>query len=322
MAHQIEGNYAFFGDKLPAWHGIGHVLKDAPTPEKAWSLAYPHNLFQYDISAKMPDGNGGAFYHDAPGYSAIVRDDGKVLGIHSDKYGLTQPFEVFKRFEPLIDSGLVELHAGGSLCEGRKMWALAKIKGGDADILPNDTIRAYLLFQTSFDGSCVAGAGFTGVRVVCANTLAMAQNDVTFRTKHTKNVNRRLDAYRDDVAQTLLAFRENVENMRTLARKQVTRASQETYIRHVIVGPEPKEAPREISTKLENKVAEVVELLDTQKGLKDLPKMRGTAWQAYNAVTEYITHKAGRTVDSRVDSQWFGANARLNQTALDLALAL
>lgn len=318
MSHMIEADYAFFSDSKPAWHKIGHVLKDQPTAFEAWRMAYPHTIHQLDVAAKMPT-DTGIDYHDAPGYSAIVRDDGKVLGIHSDKYGLTQPFEVFQRFEPLIDSGLVKLHAGGSLCEGRKMWALGKIVNGEAEIVPGDEVRAYLLFQTSFDGSCTAGAGFTGVRVVCANTLAMAQKDLDYRTKHTKHVNARLDSYRDQVKATLESFRETVDNMRALARKQVTRKQQETYIRHVLLGPE---IPTEVSTKMENKILEVVELLDTQKGIKDLPKIRGTAWQAYNAVSDYITHHAGRTADSRLDSQWFGVNAKVNQRALELAYTM
>lgn len=319
MAHQIERNYAFFASNTPAWHDLGHVLKDAPTVKEAWRMAYPHELFQLDIAAKLPSDDGAALYHDAPGYSAIVRDDGKVLGVHSDRYGLTQPYDVFARFEPLIDSGLVELEAGGSLCDGRKMWALAKVKGAESDIVPGDPIKGYLLFQTSFDGSCTAGAGFTGVRVVCANTLAMAQEDVTYRTKHTKHVNTRLDSIRDDIARTLHVFRENVESMRALATKQVTRKAQETYIRHVLVGPD---TTQEISTKLENKVCDVIELLDTQKGLELVPRVRGTAWQAYNAVTDYLTHHAGRTQDSRLDSQWFGANAKVNQKALELAFTM
>lgn len=318
MADMIEADNAFFTG-IPAWHGKGEVYRDAPPIHVAAKRACPYELFQLDIAAKMTGPDGTPLYHNANGYSAIVRSDGKVLGVHSDRYGLTQPYEMFNRFAPLVDSGLVQLEAGGLLNEGKKLWILGKIKGGEADIVPGDPVKAYLLFQTSFDGSCTAGAGFTGVRVVCANTLAMAQGDVSYRTKHTKNVNQRLDAYRDDIARTLHAFRENVESMRTLASKQVTRKEQETYIRHVLAGPENAE---ELSTKMENKISEVIELLDTQKGLELVPRIRGTAWQAYNAVTDYVTHRAGRTQDSRLDSQWFGVNAKVNQRALEMAFTM
>jgi phage/plasmid-like protein (TIGR03299 family) len=324
MAHNIEGNYAFF-NTTPAWHGLGQVLTDAPTPAEAWNMAYPFTLHQCAGAYKVTDPETGAeVYGDAPEHSAIVRSDGKVLGMHSDSYGLVQPAEVFQRYAPLIESGLVTLESGGSLNGGRKLWVLGKVTGADADIVPGDPIRGYVLFQESFDGSCRSGAGLTSVRVVCANTLAMAQKDVTFQTKHTRHVNQRLDAYRDEIARVLAGFHAQVSDLRALAARKVSRNSQEVYIREVI-SPESLQLRAdgaEVSSRMENKVQRVIELLDTQKGLELVPAIRGTAWQAYNAVSEYITHEAGRGADTRLSSQWVGPGAAQNKHALELALAM
>ena len=65
----------------------------------------------------------------------------------------------------------------------------------------------------------------------------------------------------------------------------------------------------------------IIDRLDTQRGIEYVPAMRGTVWQAYNAVTEYITHDYGRSDDSRLQAQWFGATATMGKKALDLALA-
>lgn len=321
MAHEIEGGKAFFTVK-PAWHGLGQVLSTAPTAAEAWRMAYPHTLIETPVSWSIQDDSGTLHHERAQGFKAIVRDDGRVLGIHSDAYGLVQPGEVFKRFEPLIDSGLVELEAGGSLYEGRRMWALAKVRGADAEILPGDSVRGYVLFQESWDGSTQSGMGLTNVRVVCANTLAAAQGDLTYRTRHTRYVNARLDAYRDQIAGVLRGFHESVETMRALAARKVTRAAQEVYVREVIAGPEALKPEVKLSTKLENKVDQVIGLLDTQRGLELVPAARGTAWQAYNAVTEYLTHDHGRTVDSRLANQWFGPGVSQNRAALERALTM
>lgn len=321
MAHNIENN-KYFGVNQPAWHGLGTTLSEAPTPEEAWRLACPHVLFKVPIQWAYTDLEGNTETGPAPEHCAIVRDDGRVLGVHSNRYEPVQPSAVFDRYRPLIDSGLVTLETGGTLNDGKRMWVLGKVAGADAEIVPGDPIRGYVLFQESWDGSLCAGAGLTSVRVVCANTLAMAQGDVTMRAKHTRGVHAKLDSYRDEIARVLHGFRENVEAMRTLARKQVTRAAQEVYIREVIAGPESLEKDAEISARTENKVDTVINLLDTQRGLELVPAIRGTAWQAYNAVSEYLTHDHGRDAESRLASQWFGQSAKINTRALQAALAL
>lgn len=319
MSNNVEGTYNL-GVATSPWRS-GVSLKDASTPREGWLKAYPHHLFKMSVAWKDME-TGSPVYGDADGFCAIVRDDGRVLGIHSDRYELVQPSEVFDRYEPLIDSGLVTLETGGSLSGGKRMWVLAKVQGADSDILPGDPIKGYVLFQESFDGSLCSGGGFTNIRVVCANTLAMAQADLGLRVKHTKNVHDRLNAYRDEIARALNAFRETTEIMQGLARRQVTRHAQELYIREVIAGPASLGLDPDTSARTENKVDRVIELLDTQRGLELVPAMRGTAWQAYNAITEYITHEHGRGEDSRLVNQWFGPGARDNRKALQLATRL
>src|SRR5262249_54852845 len=50
---------------------------------------------------------------------------------------------------------------------------------------------------------------------------------------------------------------------------------------------------------------------------------RGTAWGAYNAVSQYADHQAKyKTPDSRLNSAWFGAGDALNQEAYAASLAM
>jgi hypothetical protein len=53
----------------------------------------------------------------------------------------------------------------------------------------------------------------------------------------------------------------------------------------------------------------------------DMAGVKGTAWAAYNAVTEYITHERGRSDDNRVNAAWFGAESpRAITSAVDTFL--
>jgi hypothetical protein len=72
----------------------------------------------------------------------------------------------------------------------------------------------------------------------------------------------------------------------------------------------------EMPTRSKNRVKEVSDLAYIGVG-SDLAA--GTWWSAYNAVTEFLSHKAGRNPDNRYTSLWFGQNANLNKRALDLA---
>jgi hypothetical protein len=63
----------------------------------------------------------------------------------------------------------------------------------------------------------------------------------------------------------------------------------------------------------------VTRLFETGRG-SDLATARGTLWGAYNAVAEYLSYERGLGQDTRLNSLWFGASARLNEDALAVAL--
>ncbi len=54
----------------------------------------------------------------------------------------------------------------------------------------------------------------------------------------------------------------------------------------------------------------------------DVPGFRNNYWGAYNAVTEFLTYNQGRSAENRLDNNWFGTGAALNESALDIALEM
>ena len=61
----------------------------------------------------------------------------------------------------------------------------------------------------------------------------------------------------------------------------------------------------------------VRELMSTQPGAQ---YGEGTWWQAYNAVTYFTDHVAGRSNDTRMQSAWFGANQKKKVDSLKKAV--
>jgi hypothetical protein len=84
------------------------------------------------------------------------------------------------------------------------------------------------------------------------------------------------------------------------------------YIKQVLGMPEKDE---EQSTRSRNTLELVTGLFDQGKG-----NHGKTFWDAYNGVTEYLAYHKGRTNESRMGSLWFGQNAQVNQTALNVAV--
>lgn len=319
MAHEIEGNYAFFGSNKPAWHGLGTVLKDAPTIDDAWKLAYPHELIECEVKAFIGDQS-----ESIPDKKAIFRDDGKYIATVGIDYGLIQPYKVFDSYRDLIESKKVELEAGGSLRDGKRMWALAKLTNdGTREVLNNDAVNGYLLMHTSFDGSLSHGIKFVATRVVCANTLAVAigESGSYIKLKHTSRIEERLDQVMKAVNTASKTFDHSIASYQALAKKKMTYKQMCEYVMNHFVTEEKRESEEKISTKTINTVKYVIDLLDSQKGLELVPAMKGTAWQAYNAISQYYTHDYGNNEDNRLNGQWFGQSAKMNQAALNEALA-
>jgi phage/plasmid-like protein (TIGR03299 family) len=313
MAHEIEGNKAFFVSE-PAWHGLGVVLQAAPNAAEAAKLAYPHLLREKPIYY-------GSNLNIAS-HKAIVRDDNLVLGIVGKGYELFQPHESFTFFQPWLDTGRVKLEAGGSLKGGKRMWALASLDTADAEVAPGDRVRGYFLVYTSFDGSLAHGLKFVSERVVCANTLAVAlrESGPECTVRHTTGMHAKIERIQASLDMASQKFGDSTKAYAAMAKKKITKAKAEEFIRYVIL-PNGK-VGTEISTRSENKVDELMAMLDKQRGSELVPTVRGTVWEAYNAVTEYLTHEHGRNQDTRLNAQWFGGTADLNVSAFQAAMAM
>lgn len=305
------------------WKGYGTSLHDCATAQDAWNKLYPYTVHKLPVAA-MFEHNGEIKYEPCTTFNAVFRSDGKELGKVGTDYQLVQPHEAFNDLEPLIKKGLITLRAGGELRDGRQIWALAEVVGSESEILPNDSVKCYINRYTGFDGGTSDGINNTGIRPICMNTLLASISDKSgafrFIFKHTKNVRDKTAQAMLHIEKTLIEFQKTVEAYKHMAKKQLSRLEQEKLIAEVFLTPEQLAGEKELSSRKTTIVQDVIELLDTQKGLEAIPAMRGTAWQAYNAVTEYTTHHYGRNADTRLHAQWFGESKKLADKAFTLAL--
>lgn len=187
MAHQIENMMSV--RKVP-WHGLGRVLDKPPSIEEGIIQAGLDWSVKLQETFTSVNGNQVKLHTQA-----VVREtDGKVLGVVGPSYGVVQNKNAFQFFQPAVEAGLIKLETAGSLRGGRRIWVLARIDGLSAEVLKGDEVRGYFLLSNSHDGTTAVRVGFTGIRVVCANTEHMAHAEgKLLRVRHTARVNDALE---------------------------------------------------------------------------------------------------------------------------------
>jgi len=310
MAHEVV---EMFSVRETPWHGLGHVLDDHPEDLKhAYKLAgmdYPVNTYPLFTE----DGR------EAPAV-AIIRDDtGEILGTSGKSYEVLNNWDAISWFQPFLDSKLAKLETAGVLRQGKKIWILAQINRDPISIVPkaNDNVKAYILLSNGHDGVTAGRLGFTPIRVVCHNTLSWAHGakaSKLVRVFHRGNVKAALDKLRDAMDLANEEFVASTELYQELAKHEISSKDLKRYVRQVF---KPAEDPddKNVAKQL---IKRIRPLFEQGRG-NDVVGVRGTAWAAYNAVTEYLSYGRGVNNEIRLDNLWFGDAVTLNARALQVA---
>jgi len=300
--------------KLP-WHGLGTSLPD----EHLYDIDAAMIAAGLDWQAEKIGLVTADTASEVPAFGVRRMTDKKVIGVVGPRYHILQNRDAFTWFKPFLSAKAASLHTAGSLNEGSRVWVLAKLNKDPIEVAPNDTVEKYLLLSHSHDGTLSVRVGFTPVRVVCVNTLAMAHNSHAsklIRVRHSKSVVQNLENIRDVMNLANQEFEATAEQYRLLATRQINQNDLVKYVKKVLNITE-----EELSVRNKNIIESVLEKCESGMGNNN-PAVSGTWWTAYNGITEYLTYERGRNGNTRLNSLWFGANAIANKNALELAVSL
>jgi len=320
MAHQIEirdgkASMAWFGSK--PWHGLGQVL--SADDAKSVELTIAAAGLDWTVS-KVPLMTADN-HQLVENLFAIKRDiDNKVYTACTERYNTLQNKQAFDWFQPFLDTNAVTFETAGSLFDGAVIFILAKMAGA-FKIAEGDEVEQYLLLQHSHNGKHCIDASDTPVRVVCNNTLSLANNSkskkVWGKIKHSKTMLTRLENVRDQIAESKFRFAEYMELYKALTRVQAKPAQVRDYYQ-TLMGK--KDVPYIDLPKQSKDRLEVLEYNFSMGKGNTNPAIAGSWWAAYNGYTEFLSHDSGRNIESRYADLWF--NGADNQLALDTALAM
>jgi phage/plasmid-like protein (TIGR03299 family) len=286
-----------FSVREAPWHKLGVVLSEYPSRQLAmesaglnWEVVERELFARRGVDTPALDRLGD--------WKALRRsDNGHVLHVASDSYGVAQNSLGFEILEALLDQDrAIRYETGGSIKNGAQCYITAKvdepvtINGDDSPTFP------YVVVTWTHDGSGAMIARATNVRVVCWNTLSASEAEASktgrkFTFRHTKNVASRVEdakAALSGVRQDHAAF---VEIANELAAMPVSDEVREKFITTFIPRPEGDVISDRV---LDNILAARKKVRGTLDRSRSVPEAhRNTAYGLLLAGTEYLDHLRG-----------------------------
>ena len=269
-------NDSYFGTKTSMWVRNATFVKEAKTSADALKLA----KLDFDVlQESIFDTNG----YVVDGYRLNRKsDDGRILGLVSDRYKVVQNTDAFAFTDGLIGPDCRYENAG-STHGYRIIWLQAKLR---PRTIMGDDYNNFLFFKNSFDGKGAVKVCVTPVRVVCDNMLNLAVHRAkrVFSIRHT-----------GDIAEKI----KEADMTLKLSEKYLTEVNAD-YVRlaRIRLTAEKVNKMWESLFPIDNDMSElqISRALDHRKEIikaynaEDLANFRGTGFGVVNAVSDMVCH--------------------------------
>lgn len=331
MAHGIEriwentvevDSFAFAG--APAWHGLGQRVGERADP--SITLPQIERAARADWRVVTDAVKTCTGDQEIDGVQALLRDrDERVLGFTTSKYSIIQHRDLGGLLDVLVENGRATWETVGVLNAGQRVFYTVRLKT-KIEALPGDETELFAIATTSHDGTATATLLLSAVRVVCANTLAVAlsRNVDMVSVRHTGRAADALTRARDVVLGVDQRVQQMDEAMAMLTRIVMNERQAQRFLD--LVAPVPALPPaetfvgfaeekqkrilyeRDLAVRVQAKLAE---LHETHVGQEIARRGTGYAW--LQAATAYATHTMRST--SKIESLMVGDAAKLGRRA-------
>lgn len=238
-------------------------------------------------------------------YHAIVRPDtNEILGICSKRFKPNSHVVHLARLDNMVRNGDLKPERVSIWDRGSLMAFQFRAPSLDAAILPGDTVSPLLTLAFYNDGKHGDMSFFADFRWSCTNQLGRVaeamegQRRVAHRGDVHANYERHLS---DRILEMSGAVMGRYETMRKMAQKLMNDGTELlVYWASSLAIPEsavPELVSYEEGKSLSHGARHLQAVLGEYR--EDPTLAPGTVWQAYNAVTRYLTHTVGRNDATR-----------------------
>lgn len=340
MSSEIEiradGVGAAYVGRNPAWWGVGvkipNGLDDATIEEVLDAI--PEMAADVDLvpmQAVMPDGT----VIPTDSYATVRRSFNrtldnldlttglpqieevlpKVLGVGlSERYRVMQNRRAMSIVDDLVKQAGARIASAGPLRDGAQAWVLVRLpKVVEIGGIDTEKVETYILVTNSFDGSLAIGIHIVRVRVVCANTLALALSGAvrSFKIRHTESLDDRLEEARKALEITW-RYEEEFENAaNALLAKPITDAEFDSFLESLVPSVGLTDKARINAENTQSIIR------DVWNETPDIQPIKTSAWGAVQAVSDYADHRCYMNPEGRFRASMMGEKS-LTQKAYDL----
>ena len=338
MAHELDmtrGQAAIAFRGAVPWHGLGAEILPQDSLEdiriKAgldYDVIKTPALYSVPMDSAYPGRKGGGTGIATSSDRCVLyrSDTGDDLSVVSTKYQVVQPKQIVNFYRSLTEQYGFQVEVVGALKGGRKVWALANT-ANCINLPGEDRVKGYLLLATSYDGTMATQARFTAIRVVCNNTLTLANSEgrpdvsvphsATFdevKVKQDLGLGNAWNVFAEN-AQHMVDTRKNNDDFARLLLASYYNLTTDAQISDF-------QADEKNNVSFDKLVKRMATALNDSPGAH-LAAARDTLWGALQAVTFDVDHQApSRSVDTRLDKAWFGTGDTIKRRAYEFATAL
>jgi phage/plasmid-like protein (TIGR03299 family) len=349
------GRVALMSAGILPWHGLGVIVDKAATSAETALLA---SLNWRVIKTAMEYEWRGQRRTSSQTFALVREDTGRQLGTVGSRYKPIQNADAFAFVDGILADYGARYETAGALYGGEKVFMCAHFPRQAFAVNGNDQVEPFVALCLPHDGSGCAVAFPTSVRIVCANTFRTASASAAskgFKIRHTGSIKAKISAAQQALGVAVKSFDRFKDAAEAMTTKRVEIREFANGVLDAVLDVTAAEAAKgfdplgaamlatqaaalvpgalDLARKsFESRVERRGELLDEIIAAYETKKngrggMRGTAWAAFNAVTDAADHsKIGRKVGTaddqrsrRFESVLAGQADDMKQAAFQLA---
>lgn len=315
MSHEIES--IAFANQVP-WHGLGNRVDSCVTVDEM--LVAAGLDWEVKMCPMKTEVEPGVFVPAKSKFALVRNTDHRVMTVASENWKPLQNRDCLGFMRNYVEAGGATLETAGSLRNGNIVWGLARLNHTFA-VRPNDKVTGYLLITSPHQVGNSISIRTTPIRVVCANTMAMAEraSTVNYRQNHLTEFD--VTAAKDHVGRAHEELAAAEARYKVLAGIKISmrEAMEKVLLNKVfnldLVGYDFDSFMD--SDKKPKAVEQLIASLTNGPGAET-----ETAWGALNGVTHWADHVAGNTANARMMRAWTADTGKIKRDVEDALLEL
>jgi phage/plasmid-like protein (TIGR03299 family) len=285
--------------RVNAFHALGTPIPSGMSVTDAMEYAHMNdwNVRKQALVAQVPGGAvTGTLSIPVEGKFAVLRDNPftghtEALGVVGDKWAPFQNEQTTGLLTAIVKESGCDIATMGVLGGGRKTFVSMKLPGHMEFVSPidgsTDITDMYLSVFNSHDGTGALSVVVSPVRLMCCNQQRMAEGRAKsrFTLRHSGNPLAKLAEVRSMLGLTVQYQDTFAAECRAMIDKEMENAEVMAALQ-AIFAVDKAETDLQKSRRIET----ATQVFELYKQSDTVAPFRGTAFGAYNAVTEYADH--------------------------------